>query len=92
SAPRAYIEQRLTLRVFADKVYIVLDLLVDRWIETVIIEFQVAAPTVEVLGIIIKRDRFRGCRDRRDDIFTMIAFVDLLSGKVRANAPQSAIA
>ena len=43
--------------MLADEIEIVLDLPVDRRIETVVVEFQVTAPTIEIFRIIVKRDR-----------------------------------
>ena len=78
--------------MFGNKVEIVRDLLVNRGVETIVIELQVTAPTIKVFRIVIKRDRLCRRGYRRGGIFTMVALVNLLAGKVRANAAQAAVA
>src|SRR5882762_9845759 len=87
-AARAHIQQRFALRVFADEVEIVLDLPVNGRFKTVIVELEVTTPTIEVFRIIIKRGRLGRGRDRRGDIFTVVAFVYLFAGKVSADATE----
>src|SRR2546423_14916134 len=92
SASRADIEERLSARVFLYEIEILLDLLMDRGLEAIVIKLQVAAPAVEVLRVVIQLAGIITGRRRRHRIIALVAFVNLLSRKVFTHVAQRTFA
>jgi len=78
--------------VLIDELQIILHLAVNGRLESVVIEFKIAAPTIEVFRIVVERERFRLRGYGRGKVITIVAFEDFFAGKVLPNLVERPIA
>jgi len=59
---------------------------VDRRLEAIVVEFQIAAPAIKILRIVVLRAVV--VAGRRRQVFAIVAFLDLLASKILAQEAQ----
>src|SRR5258706_14099921 len=92
TASRADIEERFSARVLLYEIEILLDLLMDRGLEAIVIKLHVAAPAVEVLRVVIQLADIITGRRRRQRIIASVALVNLFRRKVCTHVAQRTFA
>ena len=89
---RANVEQRLTSRVLSNKPQIFFHLLMNRRLKAMVVEIQIAAPTIKIFRIVVKSFGLRLCGYGRAHVIAIIAFQHLPARKVLAQVAERTIA